>query len=340
MRLPEFPTGYTLRRNLLTEQPCRKMPTSQTVHLPKPTDWDEFEKICLMACENRWSPTNLTRHGRPGQAQQGVDVYGNDNLGRLAGVQCKNTVGGISTKTIDSEIANAEKFSPTLGSLYIATTADSDATIQKYVRAASAERQKANKFPVDIMFWGDIARDLGRNQVTLQNLYPQFYPTVVAAAATPRDRDIKELTRLLNVVDLLEVERYFEYAPKYVAMAFLEHENNIDDVVNSSIFHLDDANLSGGVSSWVNALRKLAAVIRRAPYDGAHRGMSVRFPMPMDHVQSKDAAAYAELEREIPAFLAAHVSFCKLLRQSYPEVDLIATSNTARKLYTPRPMLG
>ncbi|MFM0141269.1 hypothetical protein [Paraburkholderia sp. RL18-085-BIA-A] len=316
------------------------MPTIQTVHLPKPTDWDEFEKICLMACENRWSPTNLTRHGRPGQAQQGVDVYGNDNLGRLAGIQCKNTVGGVSTKTIDTEIANAEKFSPTLDSLYIATTADTDATIQQYVRAKSAERQKTNKFPIDLLFWGDIARDLGRNQATLQNLYPQFYPTVVTAAATPRDRDIKELTRLLNVVDLVEVERYFDYAPKYVAMAFLEHQHNIDDVVTSPIFHLNDANLSSVLNTWIDALRNLAAMIRRAPYDEALHGMSIRFPMPMDFVQPQDVAAYAELEREMPAFLAMHSNFCKFLRQVYPEVDLIATSSAARSLYTPRPLFG
>lgn len=296
--------------------------------------------MCLMACENRWSPTNLTRHGRPGQAQQGVDVYGNDNLGRLAGIQCKNTIGGVSTKTIDTEIINAEKFCPPLGSLYIATTADSDASIQKYVRAKSTERQKDNKFPVDIMFWGDITRDLCRNQATLQNLYPQFYPTVVVSAPTPRDSDIKEVTRLLNVVDLLEVERYFDYAPKDVPFAFLEHESNIDNVVNSAIFHLNDANLISQVSTWVNAWRKLAAAIRSAPYDGADHGMSIRFPMPMDHVLPIHAAVYTSLEREIPSFLAVHGSFCTFLRQFYPEIDLIATSSVARRLYTPCPMYG
>ena len=75
------------------------MPTTHTVNLPKPTDWDEFEKISLQACEILWSPTRLTRHGRRGQAQQGVDFYGNDNFDRLAGVQCKNTPAGISADT-------------------------------------------------------------------------------------------------------------------------------------------------------------------------------------------------------------------------------------------------
>lgn len=316
------------------------MPTIQTVHLPKPTDWDEFEKICLMACENRWAPTSLTRHGRPGQAQQGVDIYGKDNLNRLTGVQCKNTVGGISAKTIDAEILNAEKFRPALGVLYIATTADSDAPIQRYIREKSAEREKANKFPVDIMFWGDVARDLGRNANTLQILYPQFFYPVVAAVLTPRDRDIKELTRLLSVVDLVNVERYFYYAPKYVAMALLEHENNIDEIVSSPIFHLDDSDLFSGVGVWVNAWRKLAAVIRSAPYDGAHGGQSIRFPMPMDYVEPANAAVYEKLEREIPAFFAAHANFCTGLRQFYPEVDLIATSSNAQGLYTPFPTFG
>lgn len=316
------------------------MPTTQTVHLPKPTDWDEFERICLSACELRWSTTRLTRHGRRGQAQQGVDIFGDDNLGRPVGVQCKNTIAGISSKVIDQEITNAESFSPGLASLYIATTADTDASLQQYVRVKSLERLKSNKFTVDILFWGDVTHDLVRSQDTLQRLYPQFFSGNPSSPETPRQRDVKELTRLLSVIDLLNVERYLDYAPKYVAMAFLEHTEQFLDIVGSPLFHLNDPTLLDMVDRWLSAWQEVAALIGRAPYDGSHNLTSVRFYMPMDCVRPEDAEIYSKLENAISAFRGVHVDFCRYLRQNFPEVDVVKSSSAAQRLYTPRPMFG
>ncbi len=75
------------------------MPTLATIHLPKPKDWNEFEEICLDVAKLRWSTPNWVRHGRQGQKQNGVDIYGYDELERLIGIQCKNTVNNI-TKSI------------------------------------------------------------------------------------------------------------------------------------------------------------------------------------------------------------------------------------------------
>lgn len=59
------------------------MPTIANSRLPKPSGWDEFEDICLSSFKLRWGSPNLARHGRQGQEQNGVDIYGQDNLQRL-----------------------------------------------------------------------------------------------------------------------------------------------------------------------------------------------------------------------------------------------------------------
>lgn len=90
------------------------MPPYASARYPKPTNWDEFEDICLSSFKTRWRSSNLQRHGRQGQAQQGVDIFSSDNFLAPVGIQCKNTVLGISTAIVDTEIIEAENFSTPL----------------------------------------------------------------------------------------------------------------------------------------------------------------------------------------------------------------------------------
>ncbi len=150
------------------------MPTISSSNVPTPKSWDEFEDIALAAAKLRWNSTDFYRNGRPGQKQDGVDIWGHDDDARHIGVQCKNTVAGVSLKTVKTEITNAEGFEPKLDRLYIATTAKRDATLQKAVRELSAERAKAGAFKVDVLFWDDVCQDLAKDDEILFRHYPQF----------------------------------------------------------------------------------------------------------------------------------------------------------------------
>lgn len=150
------------------------MPTISSSVVPPPKSWDEFEDITLSAAKLRWASTDFHRNGRSGQKQDGVDVFGHDDDERHIGVQCKNTVGGISLKTVESEIAQAESFLPPLDRLYIATTAKRDAPLQQSVRLISNERRKAGRFRVDLLFWDDICQDLAKDDKVFFSHYPQF----------------------------------------------------------------------------------------------------------------------------------------------------------------------
>lgn len=159
------------------------MPTYSNANIIKPRSWEEFEEIVCAAAKNRWRSPDFTLHGRKGQAQSGVDVYGEDQDGELMGIQCKNTDGGVSDATIRSEIAKAEEFTPTLSKLYIATTADTDKNVQASIRTLSAARKADGLFPVHIFFWNDIWSDLCLDEARLFQHYPQLRPQALAPVA-------------------------------------------------------------------------------------------------------------------------------------------------------------
>lgn len=150
------------------------MPTIASSVVPSPKSWDEFEDITLAAAKLRWNTNDFQRNGRPGQAQNGVDVFGHDEHGLQLGIQCKNTVGGVSLGVIEDEIKGAETFRPSLAHLYIATTAKRDAPLQQAVRMLSANRRQAGAFPVNLLFWDDICGDLATDDDIFFAHYPQF----------------------------------------------------------------------------------------------------------------------------------------------------------------------
>lgn len=150
------------------------MPTISLSKVPPPKSWDEFEDISLSAAKLRWNSTDFFRHGRQGQKQDGVDIWGHDDDGRHLGLQCKNTTGGISLDVVEAEIKNAEEFTPKLDRLYVVTTAPRDTQIQKSVREISQNRSNAGGFKVDLLFWDDICNDLAKDENVFFGHYPQF----------------------------------------------------------------------------------------------------------------------------------------------------------------------
>jgi hypothetical protein len=164
------------------------MPTYADVQMPPPNSWEEFEKIVCSAAKNRWRNPGFSLHGRSGQRQDGVDVFGNDDKGRLVGLQCKNTCSGLTLNAIREEVGKAEAFNPPLYHLYVTTTAPSDAALQAAIRALSNERKETGRFGVSIMFWRDVWADLALDEKRLFQHYPQFKPAASVAAKPTHDQ--------------------------------------------------------------------------------------------------------------------------------------------------------
>lgn len=126
------------------------------------------------AMRAKWASPNLQMHGRPGQAQQGIDIHGHDDIGRMTGVQCKLTKDQISLQLVKDELAKSANFSPALATLYVATTQELDATLQRDVRALSRARCQAGDSAVAVLFWDDIVDGLVLNPAVFSTYYPQF----------------------------------------------------------------------------------------------------------------------------------------------------------------------
>ncbi|WVV48118.1 hypothetical protein THH46_00500 [Pseudomonas sp. NA13] len=88
-------------------------------------------------------------------------------------MQCKNTTRTITEQLITSECSKAEKFTPAIQALYIATTAERDVHIQAFARKLSSERL-AKKFPVEVVFWADVTSDLAKDATAVRQHFPQF----------------------------------------------------------------------------------------------------------------------------------------------------------------------
>ncbi|MBV6322683.1 hypothetical protein [Duganella violaceipulchra] len=156
------------------------MPTIPGSQFAPPRTWDEFEDIALSAAKIRWGRTDFFRNGRSGQRQRGVDIFGTSGLPAAAiGIQCKNTIDGVSEKTVLAEIQNAESFNPPLTELYIATTASRDSALQEKIRIVSAARAAQGKFTVNLLFWSDLVSDLAKDRDEFFKHFPAYAPVPV-----------------------------------------------------------------------------------------------------------------------------------------------------------------
>ena len=113
----------------------------------RPKNWQDFELLCYHLWSAKFKSDNISRNGRQGQNQQGIDIYGNllDGKG-IFGIQCKGkdnfNNSQITEEEINTELQKALNFHPSLSLIIFATTSKRDAKIQEYVRLKSEEYSK------------------------------------------------------------------------------------------------------------------------------------------------------------------------------------------------------
>jgi hypothetical protein len=148
----------------------------RTIEIPKITDAIEFEYLCRDLWKNDDINDPVSFNGRPGQAQDGVDIYGRNKVtGDWFGIQCKVRTEGnaLTKKEIDVEIQQAKSFNPSLRQYYLCTTLKRDAAIQKIERTIIEELNERRSFSFQILFWNDIEELLKRDSNI--NVYYQYY---------------------------------------------------------------------------------------------------------------------------------------------------------------------
>jgi hypothetical protein len=172
------------------------MPTPSTSDLPKPKYWDEFEDIVWEIYTRRWQDPHAQRYGRSGQAQKGVDIYGQQSgSNKYVAVQCKRYKDNkLNLKTITSEIAKAEEFSSPISEYIITTTESRDTKIQDSVRELNHERLLKNTFLIHVVFWEDLCSYLAEpnNYDLLKKYYSVWEEVFVKPRKSLEEETIDE----------------------------------------------------------------------------------------------------------------------------------------------------
>jgi len=133
------------------------------LQIPPPKNWEAFEDLCCDLWKEIWKSPHTQKHGRRGQKQSGVDIYGRPAQGsKWAGIQCKGK-DHYSDKTLTKdevikEVEEAKNFDPKLSEFIIATTGKKDAKIEELSRKITDEHLQKGLFTVTIYAWEDILK--------------------------------------------------------------------------------------------------------------------------------------------------------------------------------------
>ena len=148
---------------------------------PPPKNWQDFERLCYDVYSRRWQTNDAEMHGRQGQPQAGVDVYGHDRVEKqFVGVRCKGKdqtyEGALTEKEFRDEIEKAKTFIPRLDIFVVATTAPNDAAIQQVARSITEDHRQQGFFEVRVQGWGTLQQWLTDYPDLLSKHFSDLYP--------------------------------------------------------------------------------------------------------------------------------------------------------------------
>jgi WD40 repeat protein len=136
------------------------MPRFSELRIPPPEKGDAFESLCLDLWREVWQ-THIELHGRLGQEQRGVDIYGcPDGARGYWGIQCKARGPHTDRKRFAIEVSKdvdaARAFVPPLEVLLVVTTLERDTSLQQLERELNAAETSRGGFRVQFLFWRDV----------------------------------------------------------------------------------------------------------------------------------------------------------------------------------------
>lgn len=146
------------------------------INYPIPKNWQSFEELVLDLYKEIYNDS-FKKHGRNGQDQNGVDIYGKLDDGSWCGIQCKKySARKFTKKELIAEVNKAKEFTPSLKRYIIATTNDSDKSIQEQTRILTDKHNAEGLFSVDVISWTDLESYLLKYKSVSAKYYPNIHP--------------------------------------------------------------------------------------------------------------------------------------------------------------------
>jgi tetratricopeptide (TPR) repeat protein len=169
----------------------RHMSSLSNVRLPRPKDWQDFERKTRELFARVLADPNTRMHGRSGQPQHGVDIWGyrNEDLTKLVGVQCKLSNDEIAAAELTTELEKAKGFIPAISEFFLVTTAARDGKIQQVARELTQSLSgTARPIRVEIWGWDDIEETAAKYAEAWKIFDPTFNPFAEQARDEARIR--------------------------------------------------------------------------------------------------------------------------------------------------------
>lgn len=180
-----------------------------------PLYWQQFEELAAGLLREVYDVPNAQQFGRPGQAQDGVDVYGTSRRYGMIGIQCKRLSdldehghpypgGPINRRYLRDAAQEALSFKSDLRLWVLATTARRDARVQEYVDEINDQWVREGRDRIAIVWsWDECIAYLN----SFPDLQRWYYRDVVQVRGA---KDLDEI--LLRTIAMAFARPAFEVA--------------------------------------------------------------------------------------------------------------------------------
>lgn len=220
---------------------------NHTLNIPLPSTEQDFESMCSHIFGKLYSCTLPAMYGRRGQKQYGLDIliHENDHFDQNSriGIQCKHvnklTYDGLSGDSILKEVAKADSGIQKIKLLVIATTKESDVSLQNSVSNLSDERVKKGLFPIIIMSWNDISNYINKDQdllkyyLTDNKIINAFYKNIENNIKYEKFQEALEQLKNNTFTDSFNIsEIYKQLLLKAFCYYNLEDKSQFNNVLN------------------------------------------------------------------------------------------------------------
>ena len=154
----------------------RPVTDTTSIEIPKPLDWQDFQRKCVVLFQCVVEDPRLQEWGRGGQLQDGIDLLGcrNEDPARPIGIQCRRIKSQLTADKMRTDVQEARAIQPPLVEFIFATTAPRDSKIQQAALKITHELMQSGwKCRVLVMAWEDLQLEIGRHTPALRAFFPQ-----------------------------------------------------------------------------------------------------------------------------------------------------------------------
>lgn len=146
-----------------------------------------------------------------------------------------------------------------------------------------------------------------------------------------RDKDINNLTELLSNINLPTIDIYIHYLPNRIVDKIFFFLYGVQDVVNSSSFHIYNEELSALINDFISLWEKTLSYSHLFKVDSSNNYI---LHLPFDVFERrKDEEDFAQLTKDAIDFKTLYNKLIKFIRENYLDIDIDELSNLAGDKY-------